>query len=376
MFRSRTMPLLLAVLCALLVGLSPAAPAAAATTHSAAPIWIDSDTGFDDAFAIAALLRSSKVNILGISAVAGNTTLDNAANNILTLLDVGGRTEIPVVYGAAAPLVYPLSRVGNFMHGPDGMWGVQRPHDLSRLPKDPAAAICAAARANPSMTLLALGPVTNVALAARSCQADLAKITIVALNGAKLGGNRTLVAETNTYIDPQATAEMLHSGLQVTMFPLDAFDNIKFDTRNTIPFLKNSRDPLARLLADPLDTYANTQSGGQSTLFTLPDLIAALYLLDPSLGTAQNCLVVVHLEDDYWRGSTIIAVSVNDMIKTLGTDAELSALAQRVFTDRNFNLPFELYKILMRSPANAKVVLSLDVRENPTALLRHVFNDN
>jgi inosine-uridine nucleoside N-ribohydrolase len=370
------MPLLLAVLCALLVGLSPAAPAAAATTHSAAPIWIDSDTGFDDAFAIAALLRSSKVNILGISAVAGNTTLDNAANNILTLLDVGGRTEIPVVYGAAAPLVYPLSRVGNFMHGPDGMWGVQRPHDLSRLPKDPAAAICAAARANPSMTLLALGPVTNVALAARSCQADLAKITIVALNGAKLGGNRTLVAETNTYIDPQATAEMLHSGLQVTMFPLDAFDNIKFDTRNTIPFLKNSRDPLARLLADPLDTYANTQSGGQSTLFTLPDLIAALYLLDPSLGTAQNCLVVVHLEDDYWRGSTIIAVSVNDMIKTLGTDAELSALAQRVFTDRNFNLPFELYKILMRSPANAKVVLSLDVRENPTALLRHVFNDN
>jgi inosine-uridine nucleoside N-ribohydrolase len=315
------------------------------------------------------------VNIRGISAVAGNTTVENASNNILTLLDVAQRTEIPVIYGAATPLSYPLSRVGIFIHGTDGLQGAQRPHDLAALPRDPAAAICAAARANPNLTLLALGPLTNVALAARSCQADLAGIRIIALNGAKLGGNRTPVAETNTYIDPQATAEVLHGGLQVTLFPLDAFNAITFDSDQALPRLSRSHDPLAQFLAQPLTIYAAAQSGGQGSTFTLPDLVPVLYLLNPSLATPQAALVAVHTDNDLWRGSTIIGTTFNEMVTMIGTDAELSDLAIRFSKGQVPNLGAELAAIVLRQPANAQVVLRVSLNFNTTTMLQKLFNN-
>lgn len=373
MLRLRALPLLFITLCMLLVGLAPATPAAASAAPPT-PIWIDSDTGVDDAVAIAALLRAPQAQIVGISSVAGNTTADNATKNILALLDVAGRRDVPLVYGAAAPLVYPLTGVGAFIHGPDGLWNAAPARDLSALPRDPAAAICNAVRANPNLTVLALGPMTNVALAARRCQADLARVPIVALNGAKYGGNRTPVAETNTFIDPHSTAESLHSGLRITVFPLDAFDKIKFDARMVIPLLENSRDPLARFLAAPLKTYVAAQSGGQSTLFTLPDLIAGLYVLNPSLATPQPALVVVHLENDPWRGSTIIATTPNEMVTTIADDAELSNLVYRVFY-QGANVQEEMAKIMLRRPANAQVVLSVNLPTSPMAVLAQALTN-
>ena len=374
MLRLRFLSLLLIALCVTLVGFAPARASASASGPSI-PVWIDSDTGVDDAVAIAVLLRSPQVDIRGISAVAGNTTIENASNNILTLLDVAQRTDIPVIYGAAAPLSYPLSRVGIFIHGADGLQGAQRAHDLSALPRDPAAAICAAARANTNLTLLALGPLTNVALAARSCQADLARIKIIALNGAKQGGNRTPVAETNTYIDPQATAEVLHSGLRITLFPLDAFNSITFDTDKVIPWLRKSGDLLAQFLAQPLAIYAAAQSGGQSSTFTLPDLVPVLYLLNPSLATPQAALVAVHTDDDLWRGATMIGVTANEMVTMIATDAELSDLAVRLSRGQVPDLGAEIGAILLRQPANVQVVLSISLKPNTTTMLQKLFNN-
>lgn len=375
MLRLRSLPLLVITLCTLFLGLAPAAPVAASAAPPT-PIWIDSDTGVDDAVAIAALLRSRQAQIVGISSVAGNATVEDATNNILALLDVAGRRDVPVVYGAAAPLVYPLTAVGAFIHGSDGLWNAAPRRDLSALPRDPAAAICNAVRANPNLTLLALGPMTNVALAARRCQADLARVPIVALNGAKYGGNRTAVAETNTFIDPHATAEALHSDLRITVFPLDAFDKVKFDARVVIPLLENARDPLARFLAAPLKRYVNAQSSGQSTIFTLPDLIAALYVLNPSIATPQPALVVVHLENDPWRGSTIIATTPNEMVTTIADDAELSALVRRVFSEPGVDVRAEMAKIILRRPANAQVVLSVNLPSAPLAVLIQALINN
>ena len=377
MIRFCLLSLILAQLCASL--LIPPAHISAKAASPAIPVWIDSDTGVDDAFAIAVLLRSRKVDIRGISAVAGNTTVENASNNILTLLDAAQRTNIPVIVGAAAPLTYPLSYVGNYIHGADGFQGAQRPHDLSVLPHDPAEAICTAARTTPTLTLLALGPATNVALAARSCQADLARIKIIALNGAKKGGNRTPVAETNTHIDPQALAELLHSGLRVTLVVLDATEPITFETRKMLPMLSTSRDPLARLLAKPLGSYAGVQaiqSGGQSKTFTLPDLVAVFYLLDPSLATPKHALVTVGLEDNPWRGSTIIGVTPTEMVLMIGSDAELSDLAQRAAQGKVLDIPAAMGAIIMRQPANALVVLGLNQKFNHRAALQKSFSNN
>src|SRR5258705_1327665 len=105
------------------IAAAPAAVKAKKTTPPAIPMIIDADTGVDDAAAIAYLLtRSDLVNILGITAVAGNTSVDNAANNALILLDTAQRTDIPVVVGAAGPLVLAPSQQGLFVHGLDGFW--------------------------------------------------------------------------------------------------------------------------------------------------------------------------------------------------------------------------------------------------------------
>ncbi|HEU4321549.1 MAG TPA: nucleoside hydrolase [Roseiflexaceae bacterium] len=330
--------------------------------YTPTPIWIDSDTGVDDAVALAVLLRSPAVQIRGISSVAGNTTAENATRNILTLLEVAGRTTVPVVYGADAPLVFPLSRVGNLLHGPDGLWMAQRPRDLSGLPRDAAGAICAEARRTPHLTLLTLGPLTNLALATRSCPADLAQITVVALGGAKLGGNRTPVAETNIFIDPQAASEVLHARLRLTLITLDAFNQLKFDSRLVVPAFQQSRDPLFRFLAAPVGTYANVQGQGQ-TIFTIPDLVAALYVINPSLATPKQSLVVVNTDDSLWRGSTIVAIE-GEMVSVIASDVELSQLAVRAFSEPNFDLAVELARIMARTSANAKVVLTLGSQES------------
>jgi len=375
MIRFCAIPLLLAQICASLL-LLPPDHVSARSVAPAIPVWIDSDTGVDDAFAIAVLLRSRQVDIRGISAVAGNTTVENASNNILTLLDVARRTNIPVIVGAAAPLAYPLSYVGAYLHGADGLQGAQRSHDLSALPHNPAEAICAAARRTPTLTLLALGPATNVVLAARSCQADLVRVKIIALNGAKKGGNRTPVAETNTFIDPQATAELLHTGLQVTLVVLDAVEPMTFDTRKVVPMLTKSRDPLARLLAKPLSSYVAAQSSGQSTIFTLPDLAATFYLFDPSLATPKNALVTVGLEDNPWRGSTIIGVTPTELVLMIGSDAELSDLSWRASRGQVQDIPAAMKAIIMRQPANAQVVLGLNQKFDYKAALQRSFTNN
>jgi inosine-uridine nucleoside N-ribohydrolase len=196
-------------------------------------IVIDADTGVDDAAAIAYLLtRSDLVNILGITAVAGNTSVENAANNALILLDVAQRTDIPVVVGAAGPLVLPASLQGLFVHGPDGFWFTSygfAPHDLSALSHDAAGFLCTKAQAG--VTLLALGPLTNVANAVQACPDQMKLYKIVWLGGAKAvdGEGNTPVSVFNPWFDPDAAKIVLQSGVSMTMVTTDAARTVTID---------------------------------------------------------------------------------------------------------------------------------------------------
>src|SRR5690349_15041241 len=127
-------------------------------------VFCDTDIGDDDALGIAMLLRAPNVQVIGFSTVAGNTTVENATRNLLTVLDAAG-CQIPVTLGSARPLIVAPSHQGMAIHGPDGFWNCQQPHDLSAIARDAPKAIAEAAHANPGMTLLALGPLTNVAQA-------------------------------------------------------------------------------------------------------------------------------------------------------------------------------------------------------------------
>ena len=327
---------------------------------------IDADTGVDDAAAIAYLLGDpAKVNILGITAVAGNTTVENAANNDLILLDTAQRTDIPVVVGAAGPLVLAASHQGLFVMGPDGFWGTSYnfpPHDLSGLSHDAAGFLCSKAAAG--VTLLALGPLTNVANAVQQCPNQMKLYKIVWMGGAKTvqtEGN-TPVSVFNPWFDPDAAQIVLNaSGLSLTMVTSDAARTVTVDT-TVFTRLAQHGTALGKLLAPSLQQYASlfaTPTGRHGKMrVAMFDPAAAVLAVHPEWATPQTGLVTILTPDGPARGETIFAFTFADHLSVLASDAELSAIADQVFSDPNFDLNAALGAILARKPDNAQVILT------------------
>lgn len=355
----------LLVMAALIVPSQPES-ATATSRPNAIPVFVDVDTGVDDAVALALLLRTRSINMLGITTVMGNTTVDNATRNTLTILDIADR-DVPVTRGAAAPLTYPFSTVGKFIHGPDGLWFAQQPQDITSLPQDAPLAIATAARANPTMTLLALGPLTNVAQAVQRFPQDMAQVNIVALVGAQKGGNRTAVAEANAFNDPQALDIVLRARLKLTVITLEAFEQVEFNSERTLRQLTNSRDPLFRFLVAPLTAYANAQTQGGDGPINIPDAIAAAYVIRSRIANPESALVFAQTDNNRTRGQTIIMTDPNLKVSTIADDAELSALADAVFSGQ-VDPNVAIGQILAREPDNAKVILKLKLRGNVKTL--------
>jgi inosine-uridine nucleoside N-ribohydrolase len=328
----------------------------AALHRTQVKVFVDTDIGVDDATAIAWLLQEQSADVVGFTTVMGNTTVENATQNLLTLLDAAHR-RLPVTMGAAAPLNYPLTHVGMFSHGPSGLWFSQVPHSLSGIPTDAPAAIARAARANRGMTLLALGPLTNVAQAAQRFPRDMARVHIIALAGSRGPGNRTPVAEFNAFADPQALDIVLESGLDVTLVTLDAFDQLQVDSARFPQKLNQKGGAVGQLLATALTPYFQALTNGAGGNESIPDAAAAIYALRPELGTATSGLADVATDNGMTRGQTVMAFEPNAKVTMIADDAELSALADRVFGEPGFDINAALFQILSRRPDNAKIVL-------------------
>jgi purine nucleosidase len=387
---SKKMMLFVCVVALIAASFAPAV-AAAAPQQPRIPIIIDADIGVDDAAALAYLLSSPKANILGITTVAGNTSVENAANNALIFLETANRMDIPVVVGASAPLAVPASHQGVFVHGPDGLWGLSYqypPHDVSSLPHDALNFLCSNAQAN--VTLLALGPLTNIAQAVQSCPAQMQLYKIVWLGGAKSvdGEGNTAVSVFNPWFDPEATQVVLNAGLQLTMITTDAARAVAVDPV-VFDMLARRGNALGKLVASPLQMYASvvTQSAApqanaanevrtsrlQSALVkvrshfngpkvALFDPTAAVVVLHPEyVADQQSGLLVIDPAASFpTRGQTVVALTMQEKIATIADDAELSALADQALMDPNFDLYAALGAILMRQPDNAQVVMKVN----------------
>ena len=338
----------------------------AAPTSKPLDLVINTDAGVDDAAAIVWLLSQQvyPVDILGIGTVAGDTTVENATNNVLTILDTLGQQDIPVAIGAAAPLSEPLSRAGSLIHGPDGLWGAQRSHNLSGLSRDVPSFYRELAQAHPGATLLSLGPLTNLAETWEQYPDALRSFKqIIALGGAKNGGNITPVAEFNIWQDPEAALELLSAGLPITLVPLNAFQAFTLSP-NTVQELQSQDSGAAKLIAGPLQTYISVQTGlAGITDVSIPDVAAALYAVDSSLGTDQSALVKVVTQPSLARGQTIIGSTLNERISIIASNEELSRLATQASSDPTFNLQRALGAILAREPDNARLVTDIEARQ-------------
>ena len=218
------------------------------TPTSPIPVILDVDTGYDDALALLLALRSPRLNVLGITCVAGNQRLSQVVTNTLKIVDVAGGA-VPVAAGMERPLIESM-RPPHALHGADGMADLNLPaprcepveiHAVEFLRRSLAAA-------PEPVTLIALAPLTNIAVFLRMYPALHAKIRQIAvMGGAFLDcGNTSPLAEFNARHDPEATAIVLESGLPVRLYPLDVFRQIRFSRAEIAEFMA-SREPAAQV---------------------------------------------------------------------------------------------------------------------------------
>src|SRR5436309_14658206 len=163
-------------------------------------ILLDCDPGHDDAIALLLALASPEAELLGVTTVAGNQTLEKTTANALRVLELAGRPDVPVAAGAARPLERELA-VAKHVHGETGLDGPDLPPPQGHA-VDEHAADCLAARLDAGVVLVATGPLTNGALVLERARPE----RIVLMGGAIGEGNITPAAEVNIRADPEAAA--------------------------------------------------------------------------------------------------------------------------------------------------------------------------
>jgi inosine-uridine nucleoside N-ribohydrolase len=187
------------------------------------PVLIDCDPGHDDAIALLLALASPEVELLGVTTVAGNQTLDKTTANALRVLELAGRGDVPVAAGAERPLVR-APKVALDVHGDSGLDGPELvPAATTPVPAHAVDFLAERLLAAPApVTLVPTAPLTNVALLLARHPEAVARIErIVLMGGAIAEGNVTPAAEFNVWADPEAAARVFGSGLDVTMIGLD-----------------------------------------------------------------------------------------------------------------------------------------------------------
>ncbi|HEV7650606.1 MAG TPA: nucleoside hydrolase [Actinophytocola sp.] len=262
---------------------------------------MDTDPGVDDAVAILLACASPELELLGLTTVFGNCAVDVATRNALVLLDVAGRADVPVARGAADPLATPYLGPVPQVHGVDGMGDGGVSTSPSGSPVAPSAAefLCDTVSAHPGeVTLLAVGPLTNLALALR-LRPDLDTLVerVVVMGGnALVPGNATPAAEANMRSDPEAADVVFGARWPVTMVGLDVTHRVNLRGAD-IDRLTGAPTPAGRHLARALPLYRSffERTNGLDGIY-VHDPTAVAYLLDPSAFTVSRWPVRVETQ--------------------------------------------------------------------------------
>jgi inosine-uridine nucleoside N-ribohydrolase len=268
------------------------------------PIVIDCDPGHDDAIAILLALASPELELRAISTVAGNQTLDKTTRNALKVLELAGRTDIPVVSGAAAPLTREL-RTASHVHGESGLEGPDLPEPTTK-PVDDDVADFLASHIEPGVVLVPIGPLTNVALLLDRHPDVAGRLErIVWMGGSIAEGNITPAAEFNAYVDPEAAARVFASGIDVTMIGLDVTHKALF-TRAHADRLRGA-GTIGRFVAELSDFFQEfhrTRYGFDGS--PIHDAMAVAHIADPTLVTTLHTNVEIETKSQWCDGRTVV----------------------------------------------------------------------
>jgi inosine-uridine nucleoside N-ribohydrolase len=270
------------------------------------PIILDVDPGHDDAVAIMLACGAPGLELLAVTTVAGNAPLEKTTNNALRVLSLIGRPEVPVGAGASAPLVRPL-RTAVDIHGESGLEGPEIPDPSSEPDKRGAVELMVDAVRGSSepVTLVPVGPLTNVALFLREHPELKERVARISLMGGSIGlGNTTPAAEFNVYVDPEAAREVFECGLPVTMIGLDVTHRAGAGPaqRERLRSLGQHGGVVAELLEFFAATYERVYGFDAPPLH---DPVAVAAVLEPALLETRSMRVDVECESELTRGETV-----------------------------------------------------------------------
>jgi purine nucleosidase len=270
-------------------------------------VIIDTDPGVDDAFALLLAMRSPELKIEGITPVAGNVPLELTLPNALRMVEIAGRTDIPVAVGAKAPLQRRLV-TATYAHGENGLGGAVFPAPKLKPIADPASVfIRQTVRKYPGqITMIMLGPQTNLATALAS-DPDLARMIkgVVMMGGSLSGGNVTPAAEFNVYVDPEAARIVFQSGIPVTMVGLDVTRKTSLtDAHVKILEAANTTVSMAAAKIARNDIDLNRKRGNTKGP-NMHDSLALASFIDPSLLTWKPYYVDVETTGELTAGETL-----------------------------------------------------------------------
>ena len=266
-------------------------------------VLLDCDPGHDDAIALLLALASPELELLGVTTVAGNQTLEKTTANAIRVLDFVGREDVPVAAGAAAPLVRE-PRVASHVHGETGLDGYELPPP-AREPRPEHAVdfLAEQIRARDgAVTLVPTGPLTNVALLL-TLHPDARPGRIVLMGGAIAEGNVTPAAEFNIWADPEAAARVFASGIDMTMVGIDVTHKALFTDAHQ-ERLEGRVGELVRGLLQFYGEFHRTQYGWNGS--PIHDAVAVAHVARPDLLETLQRGVRIDSGPEPGRGRTYV----------------------------------------------------------------------
>lgn len=270
-------------------------------------ILLDTDPGIDDALAILLALASPELSLEGLSVVHGNCSLEQAVRNGLSILELAGAGNIPLARGCELPLVQP-SLLAPETHGNTGLGYAKLPEPLTQpIGQHGSDFLIEKALANPGeITLVAVGPLTNVALAIRKEPKFTKSLKEIIIMGGAIRheGNQTALAEFNTFVDPHAAHIVFHAGIPTTLVPLDVTYQCLL-TAQDVERLMKIDSPIPKFIKDTTDFYMQYHDSYQGIKgCIINDPLALALTFAPELCDYEDLPVDVDISGGVSMGKT------------------------------------------------------------------------
>ncbi len=270
------------------------------------PVWIDTDTGVDDAVALLCALQLENIFIKGISAVAGNVGHDRTFVNARNVCSLAKREDIKVYPGAIKPLIVDLQDA-SYVHYADGLGGAIIPASKAKIETKKAwdAIYEAALEAKGELEIVAIGPLTNIAICLYKYP-DLVKYVkrILIMGGAISGGNCTACSEFNIHVDPHAAETVFKCGIPIVMFGLDVTMKAFLEVEEVYEMAKNGTN-ISKFYLSSTKSNIDVYAKNYRPMLCLHDVCPVIYLKYPKIFSGQMAGVYVETQSAISFGKTV-----------------------------------------------------------------------